>query len=101
MRQGSTQNASEEDSTKTAQARKEVRDWIRSCMENGEVSKEPELQQESKLHYKPKNKEWGGIGEVKQPSRSKDKSQQLRGKQTDDVERDDFFGDDDYYDNQQ
>lgn len=86
--------ASAEDADNTAQAREEVRSWVQSCMEKGELPGEPEFHQGSSLKQKPKLKDWDGNGESKKHTKSKTKSQPAQETPINGVE-DDFFGEDD------
>ncbi|TFK44979.1 hypothetical protein BDQ12DRAFT_673900 [Crucibulum laeve] len=94
LRNGETATEeSQSDKAKTDTEREEVRNWIRGCMEKGELPPEPEMHLES------------GIVQSKKVSRSKTwESSQLTGNKVlkatpqedeDDVGQDDFFGDDD------
>jgi len=47
-RQGKVETITSEESVKTDAARQEVRSWIRSCMEGGELWSEPELHVEAR-----------------------------------------------------
>ncbi|KAF5355094.1 hypothetical protein D9756_005578 [Leucocoprinus leucothites] len=99
VRQDGARSApSSEDAAKTAHAREEVRSWVRSCMEKGDLPTEPELQQTLETKHKPKHKDWDDSGgrDGKKPAKSKGKSSVVQEEEDEDaIEQDDFFGEDD------
>ncbi|KAF9450113.1 hypothetical protein P691DRAFT_726683 [Macrolepiota fuliginosa MF-IS2] len=85
----------EEDAAKTAQAREEVRGWVRSCMEEGKFPKEPELHPSSDTKHHSKYNRWEGGVTSKKPTELKSKSRPALEEHDDAIEQDEFFGDDD------
>ena len=83
-----------EEAAKTAQTREEIRSWVRSCMEKGELLMVPDIDPPPELKSKTKQKDWRGLVNVKKPDKTKAKSKVVLEEEGDAIEQDDFFGDD-------
>ncbi|KAF7782763.1 hypothetical protein Agabi119p4_2139 [Agaricus bisporus var. burnettii] len=79
--------ASAKDAAETAQGREEVRSWVRSCMEKGELSGEPE-RYEASIKSKRKDFDSSNMSSKTKPHRIQEESKKA-------IEEDDFFGNDD------
>ena len=95
VRQGDTSSTpATEEAAKTAQTREEIRSWVRSCMEKGELLMVPDIDPPPELKSKTKQKDWRGLVNVKKPDKTKAKSKVVLEEEGDAIEQDDFFGDD-------
>ncbi|KAF9012602.1 hypothetical protein BDQ17DRAFT_1232590 [Cyathus striatus] len=87
---------SEADKVKTDKCREEIRNWIRECMENGELSNEPELNlntEQQQPQKKLQNDRWGAKDGKKTNSTEKAASKSAH-EGDEDIAEDEFFGDD-------
>jgi len=96
VRQGDTSSLpATGEAAKTAQTREEIRSWVRSCMEKGELLMMPDIDQPPELKSKTKQKDWRSVVDVKKPDKTKAKSKVVLEEKEDTIEQDDFFGEDD------